>query len=147
MQFQNAIWYGGSVVRVLSVPIMCIVCIPLIENKMTIKNYIFAGITSCSMMSFFDRFFYLVLIVMFFVLFILKFAYNTCISIKEKNTKWIIINLCCFLFVLVLLILTNKLDHTPLLSLADFESFSNQLSPFYGYYVLLIQLCNIVHVL
>ena len=36
---------------------------------------------------------------------------------------------------LVLLILTNKLDHTPLLSLADFESFSNQLSPFYGYYV------------
>ena len=40
-QFQNAIWYGGSVVRVLSVPIMCIVCIPLIENKMTIKKYYF----------------------------------------------------------------------------------------------------------
>lgn len=133
-QFQNAIWYGGSVVRVLSVPIMCIVCIPLIENKMTIKNIIFAGITSCSMMSF-STVFLPILIVMFFILFILKFAYNTCISIKQKNTKWIIINLCCFLFILTLLILTKGLTHTPLLSLMDFTSFSNQLSPFYGYYV------------
>ena len=85
-----------------------------------------------------------VLIVMFFGLFILKFAYNTCISIKKKNTKWIIINLCCFLFVLVLLILTNKLDHTPLLSL-------NLLVINYRHFMdimfLLIQLCNIVHVL
>ena len=46
---------------------------------MTIKNIIFAGITSCSMMSF-STVFLPVLIVMFFALFILKFAYNTCIQ-------------------------------------------------------------------
>ena len=52
-----------------------------------------------------------------------------------------------FLICFSIIILTNKLDHTPLLSLADFESFSNQLSPFYGYYVSTDTIMNIVHVL
>ncbi len=134
-QFQNAIWYGGSVIRVLSVPIMCIVCIPLIENKMTIKNIIFVGLVCCSMMSF-STIFLPVLSVMFFVLFILKFAYNVYAAIKEKKVKGVIINLLALCFVLGLLVLTKRLDHSPLLSLADYDNFNNQLIPYYSYYIL-----------
>lgn len=133
-QFQNAIWYGSSVIRVLSIPIMCIVCIPLIENKMTIKNIIFVGIICCSMMSF-STIFLPILIVMLFILFILKFAYNVYVAVKEKKVKNVIINLLALCFVLGLLVLTKRLDHSPLLSLADYDNFNNQLYPFYRHYI------------
>lgn len=134
-QFQNAMWYGGSVVRVLSIPIMCIICIPLIENRIKIKNLVFVAMYCCSMMSF-STIFAPILVIMFFILFILKFSFNCYLFLKQKNYKLVIINflgLCLFVFVLFL---TKKLDHSPFLNMQNYESFNNELYPFYCYYLL-----------
>ncbi|RHM59401.1 MULTISPECIES: DUF6077 domain-containing protein [Coprobacillaceae] len=133
-QFQNAVWYGGSVVRVLSIPILCIITIPLIENRITIKNTIFIFMISCTMMSF-SSIFAPIFVVMFFILFILKFAYNTYLSIKQKKIKSVILNvflLFCFIFGLLI---TKKLDHSPFLSVDNYNYFNSELYPFYCYYL------------
>lgn len=133
-QFQNAIWYGSSIVRVLSIPMMLVICIPLIEEKMTFKHIIFIGIFSCSMISF-STIYLPILVVMFFILFILKFSYGTIKSLKDKNKKQLLLNflgLCVFVF---LLFATKKLEHTSLLSEVDYKKFIDSLTPFYNYYL------------
>lgn len=133
-QFQTAIWYGSSVVRVLAIPILLIYSLPLIKNKIKILNFVFIVIISCVMVSFTTG---ALPIIVFsaIALLILKFGYNVYISFKNKQYKNLVINLIVAFSIIFIVLISKKLDHTFLLSEVNYNSFLSDLEPFKLHYI------------
>lgn len=133
-QFQTAIWYGSSIVRVLSIPILLIYSLPLIRNKMNVKDFCFIIIISCVMISFTTG---ALPIIVFsaIILFILKFGYNTLVSYKNKNYKNMICYLVVTTFIIFIILLSKKLDHTFILPEVDYNMYLTDLEPFRLHYL------------
>lgn len=85
-QFQTAMWYGGSIVRTLTIPVMFLYALPLLLDKIRIKPFLTITAVSITMLSFSSVALPMV-VVLFFVLYILKFVINIKYAISKKDKK------------------------------------------------------------
>lgn len=83
-QFNTAIWYGGSIVRTISIPI-CLMLGNEWIHKVTIKKTVFALITCVALLSYSSIF--LTFAISMFIVIIFMFIYKQ-IQLK-KNFKWL----------------------------------------------------------
>lgn len=133
-QFQSAMWYGGSIVRTLAIPVIIIFSEKLIY-KFNLKNILFLCITYVTFMSF-STIFLIYAIIVTLVLFISKGV--IILNIKEtidKNEQSV--SKLCLLLSLILLMITKFLDKLPIIgtenyfsNLSSYIDFSNWY--FYG---------------
>ena len=133
-QFQTAMWYGGSVVRTLTIPIMFLYSVPLLLDKIKIKPFFMISVVAITMVSF-SSVAIPIIVVLFFVLYILKFILNVKDAILEKNIKKICTNILGLLFIVGLLLMTKKLDRTFLLDPSTIDSWKETIYPYKLYYV------------
>ncbi len=133
-QFQTAMWYGGSVVRTLTIPIMFLYATPLLLGKIKIKFFLMIVVVAITMVSF-SSVAIPIIVVLFFVLYILKFIVNIKNAIFEKNVKKICINMIGLLFMIGLLLITKKLDRTILLNPETIDSWKETIYPYRLYYI------------
>lgn len=108
-QFQTAAFYGSSVVRMISIPILFIFALPLVK-KMNIKQLIFMIICSISMISF-STIFMQVVVLFFIAILLVKFIYHLYESIQNKSKKGILVYTCCVLAIVFFLLATKALGH------------------------------------
>lgn len=134
-QFQTAMWYGGSIVRTMSIPLILIYSIHLIEYKLRLKNFIFIGIVCLNLLSF-STVSIPIIVIMAIILVGIKIGYYLLISIKENNKKKILLFSLIFLMGIFIILATKKLDNTILLSGTDFNNFKNTLLPYKERYVM-----------
>lgn len=133
-QFQTAMWYGGSVVRTLTIPIMFLYATPLLLEKIKTKFFLMIVVVAITMVSF-SSVAIPIIVVLFFVLYILKFIVNIKNAIFEKNVKKICINMIGLLFMIGLLLITKKLDCTILLNPETIDSWKETIYPYRLYYI------------
>lgn len=133
-QFQTAIWYGGSIVRVLSIPILLIYSLPLVKGKINIRNFSFIAIISCVMISFTTGALPIIIFSAIGLL-ILKFGYNVVRTSKNKDYKKLALYLIAFAFIIGIVLLSKKLDHTFILPEESYKMYLNDLEPFRLHYI------------
>ena len=104
-QFQTAIFYGGSVVRVLSVPALMIFSYELIE-KIDIKKILIIAMLSVAFLSFSTIFLQIFAVYSIFIL-LTKCIYTLHNSIKNKNIKIILFSIAGIIFILLVLLSTK----------------------------------------
>lgn len=109
-QFQTAAFYGGSVVRMMSIPILFIFALPLVK-KMNVKQLIFMMICSISMLSF-STIFMQVVVLFFVAILLVKFIYHLYEAIQNKSTRGILVYACCVLAMVLFLLATKVLGHS-----------------------------------
>lgn len=133
-QFQSAIWYGGSIVRVLAIPTIIIFSEKLLY-KFDIKNVLFMVIVYTVLMSF-STIFLIYAIIITLVLFLAKGLININENkyLSNKKKKEAII---CILIPVMVLLFSKVLDHFPMIAtenyfsnLSNYIDFSNWY--FYG---------------
>lgn len=104
-QFQTAMFYGGSVVRVLSLPVLMIFSYELIE-KIDIKKILIIAMLSVSFLSFSTIFLQIFAIFAIFIL-LVKCIYTLYSSIKNKNKNLLIFSIVGILLILLILLSTK----------------------------------------
>lgn len=132
-QFQTAMWYGGSIVRTMTLPIIFLYAVPLLD-KIKIKPFILIIIVSITMLSF-SSVALPMLIILFFVLYILKFSINIKNGVILKNYRKIYLNIFGLAIIVGLLLITKKLDHTFLLDTNTIDAWKDTIYPYKLYYV------------
>lgn len=127
-QFQTAIFYGSSVVRVMAIPILIIFGIELVK-KLTIKKVVFMGMIYLTMMSFSTIFTtYAVLLTFAFIL--IKALY--CFKLYyQLNNKKMFIAILSIIIMAILLIISKKLDN---LAIINTENYNNNVTEYYNFY-------------
>ena len=107
-QFQTAAFYGGSIVRMMAVPILIIYSLPLVE-KMESKKIVYIVLMSISMISFSTI--YVQVVILFFIAAItIKCVYCFVEAFKAKETKWMIVSILGILVVIGFLLATRYLN-------------------------------------
>ena len=138
-QFQTAMFYGGSIVRVMSIPILYIFSEPLLY-KMEFKKLFYLFLISISFMSF-STIYIQILVLFFLVILFIKFFILLINNIKKKNIAKIILYSLCLISYIVLLISTKYLDHLSLIKTDSFvyayESFIPYLTIWYDHDIIL----------
>ena len=81
-QFQTAMWYGGSIVRTMTLPIIFLYAVPLLD-KIKIKSFILIIIVAITMVSF-SSIALPMLIILFFIFYILKFQLILKMGLYQK---------------------------------------------------------------
>lgn len=104
-QSQTAIFYGGSVVRTMSLPVLIYFSIPLVK-KIEIKKFLIVAMLSFAFVTFSTIFVTIFIIFMLLILFI-KFLYNISASIKN-NWKLCSVNVICLVFMTLIVVLINN---------------------------------------
>lgn len=132
-QFQTAMWYGGSIVRTMTLPIIFLYAVPLLD-KIKIKPFILIIIVAITMLSF-SSVALPMLIILFFVLYILKFSINIKNGVILKNYRKIYFNIFGLVIIVGLLLITKKLDHTFLLDTNTIDAWRETIYPYKLYYV------------
>ena len=132
-QFQTAMWYGGSIVRTMTLPIIFLYAVPLLD-KIKIKSFILIIIVAITMVSF-SSIALPMLIILFFIFYILKFSINIKNGIISKNYRKIYFNIFGLVLIVGLLLITKKLDHTFLLDIKTIDTWRDTIYPYELYYV------------
>lgn len=104
-QSQTAIFYGGSVVRTMSLPVLIYFSIPLIK-KIEIKKFLIVAMLSFTFVTFSTIFVTIFIVFMFLILFI-KFLYNI-ISSFNKNWRLCTINVICLILITMIVVFINN---------------------------------------
>ncbi|MDD7281957.1 DUF6077 domain-containing protein [Floccifex sp.] len=126
-QFQTAMFYGGSVVRMMALPILYIFSEPLVK-KMEFKKIIWLGLLSIVMMSF-STIYIQLLILFFIVILVIKLLTIIISNIKESKLKTSAAMLAIILIVL-LMFATKYLDHFSFIKTDSFVSNFNSFMQF-----------------
>ena len=108
-QFQTAVFYGGSIVRMLSLPTLLYFSIPLIE-KIQLKKILWIAILSISFISF-STIFFQMFILFILIIFIVYFIYQIYYGIKNKNKKIIFINISLLILEIIFICTSKYWDH------------------------------------
>ena len=124
-QFQTAVFYGGSVVRMLSIPVLFIFAFPMLQ-KLNIKKIIWLAILSFSFISF-STIFIQNFIVFAWAIFLVYSLVQIYDGWKDKNRIKIIGNLILCLFMIGFIGSSKGWDH---LSLIDTEGFHYSVAVF-----------------
>ncbi len=132
-QFQTAMWYGGSIVRTMTLPIIFLYAVPLLD-KIKIKSFILIIIVAITMVSF-SSIALPMLIILFFIFYILKFSINIKNGIISKNYRKIYFNIFGLVLIVGLLLIIKKLDHTFLLDIKTIDTWRDTIYPYELYYV------------
>lgn len=131
-QFQTAIFYGGSVVRTLSIPIILLFGVDLFE-KIELKKICFMAVIFLTFMSFSTIFLqYAILLVLFFM--VVKTIYCLLNSVKEQNKRNILGWSIFLVIILSLFIISKKLDHLPFINTPNYKFNVTEFKNFYYYY-------------
>ena len=138
-QFQTAMFYGGSIVRTMSIPILYIFSEPLLY-RMDFKKIIYLFLISVSFISF-STIYIQILILFFVVMLFIKFSLLLIRNIKKKNIIRTVLYSLCLIFYIVLLISTKYLDHFSFIKTDSFiyayESFTPYLTVWYDHDIIL----------
>ncbi len=130
-QFQTAIFYGSSVVRVMAIPILIIFGIDLVK-KFSIKKITFMAIIYLTMMSFSSIFTtYAVLLTFTFI--IIKALYYFKIYYKFGDKK-IVIPVLIITIVIGLLLVSRELDKLSFINTTNYNNNLTEYHNFYAYY-------------
>lgn len=117
-QFQTAAYYGSSVVRMLSLPVLYIFSEPLLK-KMELKKIIYIGLLSFTFISF-STIYVQDLIVFFIFILIIKFYYLLKLAFRNKDKKQIRIYALCIIFIILTLIASRYLDRFSFINTKNF---------------------------
>lgn len=129
-QFQTAIFYGGSVVRVMTIPSLCIFGIELVK-KLEFKKILFLAIIYLTLVSFSTIFItYAILLTYIFV--IIKLLYL--LYFRLQTGKKVITITLLLLLAIILLILTKKLDTFSLINNDIYKYNVEEFMKFFDYY-------------
>lgn len=133
-QFQTAIFYGGSVVRVVSLPVLFIFAFPMIK-KMNIRQILVVAGLSLSFLSF-SSIFITNFVFFALVIFLVKFVYSFITGCMEKNWKKIVLNIVFIALEVGVLLLTKKLSqlNIPFLYSSSFKESLDSLKEYYVYW-------------
>lgn len=133
-QFQTAIWYGSSIVRVIALPLLLIYSLPLIKNKITLFNFLFIVVICCVLMSFTTG---SIPIIVFsaIILFFIKYSYLSYAFLRNKQFKKFIFYILIALLIVVSVIITKRLDHTFILPNDSYNNYLNNLLAFKIHYL------------
>lgn len=108
-QFQTAAFYGGSIVRMLSIPVLLIYSIPLFK-KLQIKKILWLAIVSISFVSFSSIF--IQIFILYFLIVFIVFFLNNCIGyFIKKGIKNFLINFVGLLSFTMFLLSSKVWDH------------------------------------
>lgn len=127
-QFQTASFYGGSVVRMLSLPTLALFSFPLIK-KIELKKVILLGMLCLSFLSF-STIFVQIFILFLVAILISKFTFMVFVSIREKNKKFTLLYSICLITIIILLFLTRLLDHIPVINNVSFRECIEGFQPY-----------------
>lgn len=119
-QFQTAAFYGGSVVRMLSLPTLFLFSYPML-NRLDIKKICWIALLSFSFISFstiFLQIFILFFIMIFFVFFITQLVH----AIQSNNTRISLLSIFSIFVIVAIMILTKGLDHLSFINTENFRS-------------------------
>lgn len=112
-QFQTAMFYGGSVVRMLSIPVLLIFSIPLFK-KLQIKKIFWIALISVSFVSFSSSF--IQIFILYFLIIFIVFFLNICIRCwNENDKKGFIVNFIGLLLFSIFLLSSKVWDHINLI--------------------------------
>ena len=129
-QFQTASFYGGSIVRMVALPILIIYSLPLVE-KMEFKKIVYIILMSISMVSFSTI--YIQIVILFFIAAItIKCIYCFVEAFRDKKIRMMLISLLGVLLVICMLLLTKYLDH---FSFIDTENFVYNVNGYHSFQV------------
>ena len=119
-QFQTAVFYGGSVVRMLSIPTLFIFAYPMLKG-LEFKKIIWLAIISISCVSFstiFIQNFIIFMIGIFFTYFIVQIYCGW----KDKRKKKVLVNILLLLSLVFFLLSTKLWDHLSIINTEAFRS-------------------------
>lgn len=119
-QFQTAIFYGSSVIRVMSLPVLFVFSYPMIR-QLEPKKIIWIAILSVSLLSFstvFIQFFIIFSITIFIIHCITKIVYG----VKVKDVKSTFLFSILLLFILIFLFSSKLFDHLSIVNTEDFRT-------------------------
>ncbi|WP_285814722.1 DUF6077 domain-containing protein [Thomasclavelia cocleata] len=127
-QLQTAIFYGGSIVRTMSIPILIIFGIELIR-KIELKKLVYVAVIYLVFMSF-STIFLTYAIFLTFTFFVIKAIYCFNQYHINNNKKVIYVGLIIIIMFIGLL-LTRKLDR---LSIINTETYANNVNEYINFY-------------
>ena len=127
-QFQTAVFYGGSIVRMMALPVLYLYSEPLI-NKMDFKQFIVVGIISLSLLSFSSIFAQILILFLIAILFI-KFLYHGINAIKIHNRRLAFLYILASLFIILLVLGTKIVDNFSFFDLESYLKGLNEYLPF-----------------
>ena len=119
-QFQTAMFYGGSVVRLFSIPTLFMFSYPLLD-KLEIKKILWIAILSISLLSF-STIFIQYFVVYFIIIFMAYFLLNLYRNIKRKDYKHAIFFMVCLIVELFLCASTKLLDHSSFIYTENYQT-------------------------
>lgn len=128
-QFQTAAYYGSSVVRMMSLPILYIFSEPLLE-KMELKKIIYIGLLSFTFISF-STVYVQDLFVFFIFILIIKFYHLLKVAFRNKDKKNMVIYTLCIILIGLALIASRYLDR---LSFINTQVFSDNVGSYIVHY-------------
>ncbi len=118
-QFQTAAFYGGSVVRMLSLPTLFIFSYPMLK-KIELRKVIWIAIISFAFLSF-STIFLQVFLLFALAIFLLFFCYQLYFSIKSKNKVRVGVYLGFISAFIVFMLFTKYLDHFSFINTKTFQ--------------------------
>lgn len=130
-QFQTAIFYGGSVVRIMSIPILIIFGIDLIK-KLNLKKVLYIVVIYLVFMSF-STIFLTYAIFLTSTFFVIKIIYHFNQYRMSNNKKVIYAGLIIFL-IFIGLLLTRNLDKLSIINTENYKHNIDEYINFYNYY-------------
>lgn len=132
-QFQTAIFYGGSVVRVLSLPVLMLFSYELIE-KFELRKILWIALLSISFVSFSTIFIQIFILYVFFIL-LIKDIYVLYLSIKKRQKRDILLYTILLIAILLIFLFSKKLDNFSVLNTEKYEKCINNFYLYYNHYV------------
>ena len=118
-QFQTAAFYGGSVVRMLSIPTLFIFSYPMLK-KIELGKIVWIAVISFAFLSF-STIFLQVFLLFALAIFLLFFCYQLYFSIKSKNKVQVEIYLGFICAFIVFMLFTKYLDHFSFINTKAFQ--------------------------
>lgn len=127
-QFQTAAFYGSSIVRMISIPVLYSYSEPLL-NKFKFKKIIYLFLVSLSFISF-STIYVQELIIFFIVILFIKICVLLYNSIKNKEYLKIVLYSLLILFYILSLIATKYIDHVDFIKTNSFVDNYNSFMAF-----------------
>ena len=119
-QFQGSAFFGGSLVRTLSLPLLLLFSYPLIK-KLDIKKILFIIIISISLLSFSTI--YLQIVILFFIVALLaKCLYYFCLNVKDRRIKQSMVYIILLCILIIVILSTKFLNKVPFIYTDSFVS-------------------------